>query len=141
MDYAKSGDPEIGVMIKRREWVEGMEIGYQISDIGVGTGSNIIEKKVWEVVLPPPNTNIVGSCWTHICKCNQDRTARAKSRVVAQGFTQTFGIDYDKTYAPVSQLASLWTICSIAAWNDWLIHQMDIYNAYVNADLEEPIYM
>ena len=93
----------------------------------------LIEKKVWEVVLPPPNTNIVGSCWTHICKHNEDRTARAKSRVVAQGFTQTFGVDYGETYVPVCRLASLRTICAIAVWNNWLIHQMDIYNAYVNA--------
>ena len=48
----------------------------------------LIEKKVWEVVLPAPNINIVGSCWTHICKHNEDRTVRAKSRVVAQGFTK-----------------------------------------------------
>ena len=60
---------------------------------------------------------------------------------MAQGFTQTFGVNYDETYAPVSRLASLQTICAIAARNDWLIHQMDVYNAYVNADLEEPIYM
>ena len=45
----------------------------------------LIEKKVWDVVLPPPDTNIVGSRWTHICKHNEDRTVRAKSRVVAQG--------------------------------------------------------
>ena len=101
----------------------------------------LIEKKVWEVVLPPLDTNIVGSRWTHICKQNQDRTARAKSRVVAQDFTQTFGVNYDKTYAPVHQLASLRTICAIAVRNDWPIHQMDIYNADVNANLEEPIYM
>ena len=100
-----------------------------------------IKKKVWEVILPPPDTNIVGSRWTHICKCNQDRTVRDKSRVVAQGFTQTFGVNYDETYAPVSQLVSLWTICMIVAWNNWLIHQMDIYNTYVNADLEELIYV
>ena len=100
-----------------------------------------IKKKVWEVVLPPPNISIVGSCWIHICKHNQDRSARAKSRVVAKGFTQTFGVDYDETYAPVSRLASLRTICAIAAQNDWPIHQMDVYNAYVNADIEEPIYM
>ena len=62
----------------------------------------LIEKKVWDVVLLPPDTNIVGSRWTHICKRNEDRTARAKSRVVAQGFTQTFGVDYDETYAQVS---------------------------------------
>ena len=66
---------------------------------------------------------------------------RDKSRVVAQGFTQTFGVNYDETYAPVSQLASLQTICMIAAQNDWPIYQMEVYNAYVNADLEEPIYM
>ena len=62
----------------------------------------LIEKKVWEVVLPPPDINIVGSHWTHICKCNQDRTARAKSRVVAQGFTQTFGVNYHEMYTLVS---------------------------------------
>ena len=54
----------------------------------------LIEKKVWEVVLAPLDTNIVGSHWTHICKSNEDRTVRAKSRVVAQGSTQTFGVDY-----------------------------------------------
>ena len=75
----------------------------------------LIEKKVWEGVLPLPNINIIGSCWIHICKHNEDRTGRAKSRVVAQGITQTFGVDYDETYAPVRRLASLQTICAIAA--------------------------
>ena len=42
MDYAKSSDWEIGAVIERHEWVEGREIGYQRSDIGVGTGSNSI---------------------------------------------------------------------------------------------------
>ena len=86
-------------------------------------------------------SNIVGSRWTHICKRNQDRTVRAKSRIVAQDFTQTFGVDYNETYAPVNRLASLRTICAIAVQNDWPIHQIDVYNPYVNADLEEPIYM
>ena len=40
MDYVKSGDPGIGRVIERREWVEGMEIRYWISDIRVGMGSN-----------------------------------------------------------------------------------------------------
>ena len=41
VDYAKSGDPEIGVVIKRHEWVEGTDIGYRILDIRVGMGSNM----------------------------------------------------------------------------------------------------
>ena len=47
MDYAKSGDQGIGVVIEHREWVEGTEIGYWILNIGVGTGSNNITLPVF----------------------------------------------------------------------------------------------
>ena len=50
MDYAKSGDPGIGVVIERHEWVEGMDIGYWRSDIRVGTGSNSISPLGLEAV-------------------------------------------------------------------------------------------
>ena len=93
------------------------------------------------MVLSPPDTNIVRSCWSYICKTNQDGATREKSGVVSQGFMQTFGINYDETYVPVTTLMSLWTICAIAACNDWPIHQMDVNNVYVNADLDETIYM
>ena len=42
MDYVKSGAWELGGVIKCHEWVEGTEIGYRISDIGVETGSNTV---------------------------------------------------------------------------------------------------
>ena len=60
MDYAKSGDPEIGVVIKHREWVEGMEIGYWRSDIGVGTGSNKVrEGQMWNYTKSGDTGDIV----------------------------------------------------------------------------------
>ena len=62
----------------------------------------LIDKKVWEVVLPPPDANIVGSHWTYVCNTNQDGATRLKSRVMAQDFTQTFGIDYEETYALIT---------------------------------------
>ena len=62
----------------------------------------LIDKKVWEVVLPPPDINIVVSCWTYVCKQNQDGATGPKSQVVAQSFTQTFGINYDETHAQVT---------------------------------------
>ena len=61
---------------------------------------------MWEVVLPP-NANIVSSQWTAVCKHDQERAIRLKSGLVAQGFTQTFRVNYYKTYGPVAQLASL----------------------------------
>ena len=39
----------------------------------------LTDKKVWNVILPPPDMNIVGSHWTHIFKHNQEGTVRAKS--------------------------------------------------------------
>jgi hypothetical protein len=65
----------------------------------------------------------------------------SEAHLVAQGFTQTFGVDYDKTYAPMVRMTSLRTICAIAAHNDWSIHKLDVDVAYLNADLENQVYM
>ena len=101
-----------------------------------------IDKNTWEMVIPPKGVNIVGSKWTYCLKKNDKSTIiHPKSYLVAQGFTQTFGVNYDETYAPIVRMTSLQTICTIAACNNWLIHQMDVNVAYLNATLENPIYM
>ena len=101
-----------------------------------------IDKNTWEMVIPPEGVNIIGSKWTYCLKKNDKNTViHPKSHLVAQGFTQTFGIDYDETYTPVVRMTSLQTICTIAACNNWPIHQMDIDVTYLNATLENPIYM
>ena len=94
------------------------------------------------MVIPPKNVNIFGSKWVfHSKQDDKNIIIRPKSCLVAQGFTQTFGVDYDKTYAPVVWMTSLQTICAIAARNNWPIHQMDVDVAYLNATLEDLIYM
>ena len=101
-----------------------------------------IDKNTWEMVIPPKGVNIVRSKWTYCLKKNDKNTIiHLKSCLVAQGFTQMFGVNDDETYAPVIRMTSLWTICTIAACNNWPIHQMDIDVAYLNATLENPIYM
>jgi len=101
-----------------------------------------IDWNTWEIVKTPPGVNIVSIKWTYHCKTDsKGLVTRPKSHIVAQGFTQTFGVDYDKTYAPVIQMASFRTICAIAACNEWPIHQMDVDVAYINAKLENPVYM
>src|SRR3979490_1170822 len=57
-----------------------------------------IEKHTWELAILLLGVNIIGSKWTHILKKDQKGTIiHAKSRLVAQGFTQTFGEDYEGT--------------------------------------------
>jgi hypothetical protein len=113
-------------------WKKSMDKEYQA----------LIDKGVWERTKPPPGANIVGNRWVFIWKRDPEgKPITPKSRMVAQGFTQSFGVDYNETYSPVARLSSLRVICAIAARNDWPIHQMDVDYAYLNATLPEPIYM
>jgi len=64
-----------------------------------------------------------------------------KARLVAQGFTQSFSMDYDETYTPVAKFASTHIILTLAAQNNWEVEQVDVKNAYLNTELTETIYM
>jgi hypothetical protein len=64
-----------------------------------------------------------------------------KARVVAQGYTQIEGVDYDETFAPVAKLASLRMILALAAEHDLELQQMDVKSKYLNGELREEIFI
>ena len=64
-----------------------------------------------------------------------------KARLVARGFTQVYGLDYDETHAPVTWLETIRLLLGIAAKKDWEIRQIDVKSAYLYGDLDEEIYM
>ena len=66
---------------------------------------------------------------------------RYKARLVAQGFTQRAGKDYDETFSPVVRFESIRSVVSLAAQNELMLHQMDITSAFLNGDLHEEVYM
>ncbi|UTT89609.1 hypothetical protein NDA17_001210 [Ustilago hordei] len=64
-----------------------------------------------------------------------------KARLVARGFTQREGIDYQETFSPVAPLGVIRAILALAVQNNWEVHALDITMAYLNSTLKEAIYM
>ena len=56
-------------------------------------------------------------------------------------FTQTYGIDYQETFDPVAKINSIRVLLSLAKNSNWLLHQLDVKNAFLNGDLEEEVFM
>jgi hypothetical protein len=66
---------------------------------------------------------------------------RYKARLFAKGYTQTYGIDYEETFAPVDKMNSVRVLISCAANLGWNLHQLDVKNAFLHGDLQEEISM
>ena len=86
--------------------------------------------------------NIVGRRIVLHYKLDKDSSINMrKFRLVAQGFTQQKGIDYNNTFSPMAKLAAIRVIAAIAVRNNWELEQTDVDTAYLNASLKEDIYI
>jgi hypothetical protein len=86
--------------------------------------------------------SVIGCSWLFKIKYKQDGTIeKYKARIVAQGFSQRYGVDFQETYAPVAKLKSIRTILALAALNQLILHQMDVETAFLNGTLIENVYM
>ena len=66
---------------------------------------------------------------------------RYKARLVAKGFIQKEGIDYKKTFSPISSKDSFRIIMALVAHYDLELHQMDVKTMFLNGNIDETIYM
>ncbi len=71
----------------------------------------------------------------------EGKISRFKARLVAQGFDQEKGLDFEETFAPVAKFVSIRCLIAFAVQNGWFIDQLDVKTAYLYGDLDFDIYM
>jgi len=86
--------------------------------------------------------NIIDTKWIFKNKIDEHGTVvRNKARLVAQGYTQIEGVDFDETYAPVARLESIRILIPIACHLGFKLYQMDVKSAFLNGILQEEVYV
>ena len=89
----------------------------------------------------PNNKSVITTKWVFATKRDKNNNiSKYKALLVARGFTQKYGTDFDLTYSPTLNSDSLKLIISIAAKLHWNMFQLDIKSAYLNAVLDKVIY-
>lgn len=92
--------------------------------------------------VPPEGANIVTCRWVFAVKYNNDETVQKfKARLVARGFSQIHGIDYDETFAPTVRMDTLRAVLALVAIKDLETGQIDVNNAFTESTLKHLIYM
>ncbi|KAJ9561604.1 LOW QUALITY PROTEIN: hypothetical protein OSB04_006764 [Centaurea solstitialis] len=98
--------------------------------------------QVWTLVPLPNGKVAIGTKWVFRNKKDErDVVIRNKARLVAQGYCQEEGIDYEETFAPVARLEAIRIFLAFAAHKGFKVFQMDVKSAFLNGKLKEEVYV
>jgi Reverse transcriptase (RNA-dependent DNA polymerase) len=102
----------------------------------------LARNQTWTLVPPPFNQKVIGCKWVFKTKRNSDGSIeRHKTRLVAKGFNQVCGIDFEETYSPIVRPTTIRVTLSLALNLNWTLRQLDVSNAFLNGDLNEQVFM
>lgn len=103
---------------------------------------SLLRNETWQMTELPKGRSVVDCKWVFKRKRGENGAAgEYKARLVARGFSQRKGFDFEETYSPVAKMTTFRTLLAIAVRNNLHIHQMDVKTAFLNGNLREEIYM
>jgi hypothetical protein len=103
---------------------------------------NFERNQIWELVEPPPHCKPVRKKWAWKNKEGENgEVVRNKSKLVAQGYSQKEGIDYEDTFARIARLEAIQILLAFSVAKGFKLYQMDVKSAFLNGFLEEEVYV
>ena len=103
---------------------------------------SIEENDTWKLCDLPAGHRPIGLKWVYkVKKDSQGAVVKHKVRLVAKGYVQRQGVDFEEVFAPVARVESVCLLVALAAQKGWQVHYIDIKSAFLNGELEEEAYV
>ena len=103
---------------------------------------SIEENRTWDVSELPAKQKAIGLKWVFKVKKDPNGSiVKYKVRLVAKGYAQRHGVDFDEVFAPVARIETVRVLLALAAQDGWQVHHMDVKSAFLNGDLSETVYV
>ncbi|KAJ9555801.1 hypothetical protein OSB04_010415 [Centaurea solstitialis] len=97
---------------------------------------------VWDLVDLPKGHRVIGTKWIFRNKTDERGIViKNKARLVAQGYTQEEGIDYDDVFAPVARIEAIRLFLAFASYKGFKVYQMDVKSAFLYGTIDEEVYV
>ncbi|GKA17701.1 putative ribonuclease H-like domain-containing protein [Tanacetum coccineum] len=98
--------------------------------------------RVWELVPRPDKVMVITLKWIYKVKLDElGGILKNKARLVARGYRQEEGIDFEESFAPVARLEAIRIFLAFAAHMNMVVYQMDVKTAFLNGNLREEVYV
>ncbi|GJT96568.1 retrovirus-related pol polyprotein from transposon TNT 1-94 [Tanacetum coccineum] len=98
--------------------------------------------KVWELVPRPNKVMVITLKWIYKVKLDElGGILKNKARLVARGYRQEEGIDFEKSFSPVARLEAIRNFLAFTAHMNMVVYQMDVKTAFLNGNLREEVYV
>jgi hypothetical protein len=103
---------------------------------------NFERNKVWTLVDPLRDVNVIGTKWVFKNKHGEDgEIVRNKAHLVAQQFSQVEGLDFGETFTPVARLEAISILLACVTSNRFKLYQIDVKSAFLNGVIQEEVYV
>lgn len=98
--------------------------------------------RTWTLTELPPGKKTIDLKWVFKLKKDLNgEIVKHKARIVAKGYVQEYGIDFEEIFTPVTRLETVRLILALSAKNGWGVHHLDVKSAFLNGELTEEVYV